>query len=644
MPIINKYNAGFIMPFLILTGIFCFYKPAVFNISSCVFFVFMFCPYIYAVCVCTGLIFKSKKEKNFFKFAGETFLNINAANSEAMDVATEFMAKLKSCVITGYEKLETFAYITQILNRFLQTGSISSVSGHTEYLAGFNREKLSNKFIWVKYIGWAIPTLGFMGTVWGISKGITGFSEIIKTEVGDSMLIAITNSFGMAFNTTFCAFALSIALKLYISKCEKVKEKELLDVEHFFVDELLINLIEKLENEVKEGRSIPEKSSESQNGLLSNIISQFTKLNANISKALESTAPVQEPFEKSGGNINDGFSEIGKNMEALMGRLLTAVESMDANLNNSGQMVENNLKDFRKDVYQAFSNFKGVINVDEMAEKLGNKINKIVNGIKKHPEINQISKKIDDVNNSLTLLKSIDANTGEIKGKIDNNSALESLKNIHNLIERADYALIAENISYIQTLCGKMLEELKNGSSIGGIDDLVKEVPGLCRSIRNDINEIAKKVDNIASTEKLDRLIELVKKPLTVLLNRKEMTGIVDDISVNIRHELQKLICIDEKTDIQQTVFDEIKAILDTIENRITRYKNHDGEGKQTVKSIERIAGEMNVKLDSVEKTIPKDWRELVNVISAKTIEETIKIVGINRSMEESRTPNQENV
>ena len=67
----------------------------------------------------------------------------------------------------------------------------------------------------LKYISWAIPSIGFIGTVRGIGEALSKAAEAI-----DGNITGMTSSLGVAFNSTFVALLISIMLMLFITRIE----------------------------------------------------------------------------------------------------------------------------------------------------------------------------------------------------------------------------------------------------------------------------------------------------------------------------------------------------------------------------------------------------------------------------------------
>jgi len=107
------------------------------------------------------------------------------------------------------------------------------------------REYLKGSFSLPRFMVWAIPILGFIGTVWGISNGIAHFSDAMTstnsvTDVSAMLkenLTLVTNSLATAFDTTLLALLLSIPLMMFMLTLENSEEAYLIDLdERWFHD------------------------------------------------------------------------------------------------------------------------------------------------------------------------------------------------------------------------------------------------------------------------------------------------------------------------------------------------------------------------------------------------------------------------
>lgn len=87
-----------------------------------------------------------------------------------------------------------------------RSGTADDLDGQLRYLAEQEEERLHTSYGLVRLIIWAIPVLGFLGTV----DGLTGALGKLSVEDLESALLDIVTPLGAAFHTTFQALALSI--------------------------------------------------------------------------------------------------------------------------------------------------------------------------------------------------------------------------------------------------------------------------------------------------------------------------------------------------------------------------------------------------------------------------------------------------
>ena len=86
----------------------------------------------------------------------------------------------------------------------------------------------------VRYIAWAIPSIGFIGTVRGIGDALGQAHQAVEGDIA-----GVTQSLGTAFNSTFIALLISIVLMFLLHQLQLQQERLVLDTETY-VDEHLI--------------------------------------------------------------------------------------------------------------------------------------------------------------------------------------------------------------------------------------------------------------------------------------------------------------------------------------------------------------------------------------------------------------------
>lgn len=97
-------------------------------------------------------------------------------------------------------------------------------------------KKSSEFYIVPRYINWAIPILGFIGTVLGISLAAEGLQRIIGKQQGlaqmSSDLGQAITPLGIAFDTTLIALSLSVVLTLVQTMLQRWEDNLLIDYEN----------------------------------------------------------------------------------------------------------------------------------------------------------------------------------------------------------------------------------------------------------------------------------------------------------------------------------------------------------------------------------------------------------------------------
>jgi biopolymer transport protein ExbB/TolQ len=120
------------------------------------------------------------------------------------------------------------------LHRFDSTKNIQDVSNAISEVLDKESDKLDSELSMVRYIAWAIPSIGFIGTVRGIGEAL---SQAHKAVQGD--IAGVTASLGVAFNSTFIALVISIFLMFIVHQLQLAQERLVLD-SHDYCDNNLV--------------------------------------------------------------------------------------------------------------------------------------------------------------------------------------------------------------------------------------------------------------------------------------------------------------------------------------------------------------------------------------------------------------------
>jgi biopolymer transport protein ExbB/TolQ len=123
------------------------------------------------------------------------------------------------------------------LRRFNTTRLISDVSGSTNTIFESEAERLESELSMIRYISWAIPSIGFIGTVRGIGEALAQADKAVQGDIA-----GVTQSLGVAFNSTFIALLISIFLMFLVYQLQLLQERLVFDGKNYVDDKLIRHL------------------------------------------------------------------------------------------------------------------------------------------------------------------------------------------------------------------------------------------------------------------------------------------------------------------------------------------------------------------------------------------------------------------
>jgi biopolymer transport protein ExbB/TolQ len=119
-------------------------------------------------------------------------------------------------------------FVMSALQRFNATHSIQDASAAVTERSQAAADELDSDLSLVRYITWAIPSVGFIGTVRGIGDALAQADQALQ---GD--LAGVTNSLGLAFNSTLVALVLSIVLMFFMHLLQSRQEHLIQDFQEY---------------------------------------------------------------------------------------------------------------------------------------------------------------------------------------------------------------------------------------------------------------------------------------------------------------------------------------------------------------------------------------------------------------------------
>ncbi len=123
------------------------------------------------------------------------------------------------------------------LLRYSVTKNVQNLSDAIES----NLENISIRYdsenTMIRYLIWAIPSIGFIGTVRGIGQALSLADEALAGDIS-----GMTDSLGVAFNSTFVALLISIFMMFLFHQLQRLQDSQILDTQEY-CEKFIINRI-----------------------------------------------------------------------------------------------------------------------------------------------------------------------------------------------------------------------------------------------------------------------------------------------------------------------------------------------------------------------------------------------------------------
>ena len=128
------------------------------------------------------------------------------------------------------------------LGKYAVSRSSQDVSDTVRTQAEVDLGRLVTSMSTVHYLAWAIPALGFLGTVRGLSGGLSMAGKI--DEELHSFIEQATRHLTVAFDCTLVALVLSLALMFLVHSVQRDEEAVVIDCQQYCLEHLVGRLYE----------------------------------------------------------------------------------------------------------------------------------------------------------------------------------------------------------------------------------------------------------------------------------------------------------------------------------------------------------------------------------------------------------------
>jgi len=127
--------------------------------------------------------------------------------------------------------------LTGSVRRFLITNDVQNTSDAIQSSVESLAVKLEAGNSMIRYLIWAIPSIGFIGTVRGIGQALSMADQALAGDIA-----GMTNSLGVAFNSTLVALLISIIMMFFLHQLQNLQDACVVDTQAY-CEKFLLNRI-----------------------------------------------------------------------------------------------------------------------------------------------------------------------------------------------------------------------------------------------------------------------------------------------------------------------------------------------------------------------------------------------------------------
>lgn len=177
--------------------------------------------------------YKAKEAASERRLLQSSMLNLRDGVSILPEDARDLSRPLQALDVAKQAMLLPRALLKS-LQRFDNSKSVTDAANAVRETCESESDRLDSELAMVRYIAWAIPSIGFIGTVRGIGEAL---GQAHKAVEGD--IAGVTASLGVAFNSTFIALVISIIVMFFSHQLQLLQERLVLDTENYCERNLL---------------------------------------------------------------------------------------------------------------------------------------------------------------------------------------------------------------------------------------------------------------------------------------------------------------------------------------------------------------------------------------------------------------------
>lgn len=112
--------------------------------------------------------------------------------------------------------------------RYSSTNNVQNLSDAIESNLEALAVRQDSENTMIRYLIWAIPSIGFIGTVRGIGQALSQADQALAGDIS-----GMTDSLGLAFNSTLVALLISIFLMFLFHQLQRLQDSQIVDTQTY---------------------------------------------------------------------------------------------------------------------------------------------------------------------------------------------------------------------------------------------------------------------------------------------------------------------------------------------------------------------------------------------------------------------------
>lgn len=182
--------------------------------------------------------------KTKFLFSVDFIQIIHEAENEAQEKqgndrldVDKIIEKLDNQIPADCQSSPLIQTLRSSLWRYAATRNVQNLSDAIESNLEALAVRQDSENTMIRYLIWAIPSIGFIGTVRGIGQALSQADQALAGNIA-----GMTDSLGVAFNSTLVALLISIFLMFLFHQLQRLQDSQILDTQAY-CEKYLINRI-----------------------------------------------------------------------------------------------------------------------------------------------------------------------------------------------------------------------------------------------------------------------------------------------------------------------------------------------------------------------------------------------------------------